>query len=172
MDPVTLGNESERHTTSPEMTPPADNHAHQTSKRKHAHRFVEWDRQDQLDAFFTWLPTELHDAPGIDWSKLPPQVMGYCVCTASQSPDATMLALAAASAHGSLTTNSLLSLVGAFSRLFVTLRSQCGLSQYADLRNEELWLKYAVRSEEHTSELQSHLNLVCRLLLEKKKNRT
>src|SRR5260370_2987577 len=31
------------------------------------------------------------------------------------------------------------------------------------------------RSEEHTSELQSHLNLVCRLLLEKKKktkNRT
>src|SRR5260370_34716064 len=29
-----------------------------------------------------------------------------------------------------------------------------------------------VRSEEHTSELQSHLNLVCRLLLEKKKDLT
>src|SRR5260370_19650842 len=29
-----------------------------------------------------------------------------------------------------------------------------------------------VRSEEHTSELQSHLNLVCRLLLEKKKKGT
>src|SRR5260370_25150420 len=28
------------------------------------------------------------------------------------------------------------------------------------------------RSEEHTSELQSHLNLVCRLLLEKKKKRS
>src|SRR5260370_2052121 len=28
----------------------------------------------------------------------------------------------------------------------------------------------AERSEEHTSELQSHLNLVCRLLLEKKKS--
>src|SRR5690242_21100407 len=27
------------------------------------------------------------------------------------------------------------------------------------------------RSEEHTSELQSHVNLVCRLLLEKKKSR-
>src|SRR5260370_22515294 len=27
------------------------------------------------------------------------------------------------------------------------------------------------RSEEHTSELQSHLNLVCRLLLEKKKQK-
>src|SRR5260370_24999549 len=28
---------------------------------------------------------------------------------------------------------------------------------------------FGFRSEEHTSELQSHLNLVCRLLLEKKK---
>src|SRR5260370_5096152 len=28
---------------------------------------------------------------------------------------------------------------------------------------------HRARSEEHTSELQSHLNLVCRLLLEKKK---
>src|SRR5260370_32624068 len=33
-----------------------------------------------------------------------------------------------------------------------------------------LWRTSATRSEEHTSELQSHLNLVCRLLLEKKKN--
>src|SRR5260370_12280784 len=31
----------------------------------------------------------------------------------------------------------------------------------------ELW-----RSEEHTSELQSHLNLVCRLLLEKKTSKS
>src|SRR2546422_4132689 len=30
----------------------------------------------------------------------------------------------------------------------------------------------AVRSEEHTSELQSRLHLVCRLLLEKKKKKT
>src|SRR5260370_15589157 len=30
-------------------------------------------------------------------------------------------------------------------------------------------VKHELRSEEHTSELQSHLNLVCRLLLEKKK---
>src|SRR6516225_10018824 len=30
---------------------------------------------------------------------------------------------------------------------------------------------YDLRSEEHTSELQSHVNLVCRLLLEKNKRR-
>src|SRR5690242_21122309 len=31
--------------------------------------------------------------------------------------------------------------------------------------------QHAQRSEEHTSELQSHVNLVCRLLLEKKKQK-
>src|SRR5260370_31355824 len=36
-------------------------------------------------------------------------------------------------------------------------------------RRDMLWVAAAGRSEEHTSELQSHLNLVCRLLLEKKK---
>src|SRR2546430_8817980 len=33
-----------------------------------------------------------------------------------------------------------------------------------------LWNNLGLRSEEHTSELQSQSNLVCRLLLEKKKN--
>src|SRR5260370_16359275 len=33
----------------------------------------------------------------------------------------------------------------------------------------DLFVSERLRSEEHTSELQSHLNLVCRLLLEKKK---
>src|SRR4029434_6379936 len=35
---------------------------------------------------------------------------------------------------------------------------------------ESVCVCVCVRSEEHTSELQSHLNLVCRLLLEHKKN--
>src|SRR5256886_6459188 len=37
---------------------------------------------------------------------------------------------------------------------------------------EGLWLEGHWRSEEHTSELQSQSNLVCRLLLEKKKTNT
>src|SRR5207237_8678102 len=36
-------------------------------------------------------------------------------------------------------------------------------------RRRALTMVDDLRSEEHTSELQSHLNLVCRLLLEKKK---
>src|SRR5256885_5339452 len=48
---------------------------------------------------------------------------------------------------------------------------KCAMSASLDHLNEirkALWLK-ARRSEEHTSELQSPCNLVCRLLLEKKK---
>src|SRR5256885_11483061 len=39
------------------------------------------------------------------------------------------------------------------------------------LFGEWSWDKLPVRSEEHTSELQSPCNLVCRLLLEKKKTK-
>src|SRR5690606_32073938 len=47
-----------------------------------------------------------------------------------------------------------------------TLRAVC--DEYGSL----LILDEVMRSEEHTSELQSRENLVCRLLLEKKKNNT
>src|SRR6266480_7625090 len=46
----------------------------------------------------------------------------------------------------------------------------CYLVRSGDLRvTREHSDGRAIRSEEHTSELQSHVNLVCRLLLEKKK---
>src|SRR5205809_126394 len=50
--------------------------------------------------------------------------------------------------------------------------SLCGLrrpSRQHQYRGELLLSNYLQRSEEHTSELQSRLHLVCRLLLEKKK---
>src|SRR5687768_17829925 len=45
--------------------------------------------------------------------------------------------------------------------------SDSGIAEHIDVRGEG---GYIIRSEEHTSELQSRLHLVCRLLLEKKKN--
>src|SRR3989449_6905155 len=39
-----------------------------------------------------------------------------------------------------------------------------------DFRDDPTTISRLLRSEEHTSELQSRLHLVCRLLLEKKKN--
>src|SRR5438034_7277038 len=41
----------------------------------------------------------------------------------------------------------------------------------AGIREGEIGGRGSLRSEEHTSELQSHSDLVCRLLLEKKKTR-
>src|SRR5699024_6703934 len=41
---------------------------------------------------------------------------------------------------------------------------------YEELREDAYFAEYTPRSEEHTSELQSRFDIVCRLLLEKKKN--
>src|SRR3712207_7882303 len=44
----------------------------------------------------------------------------------------------------------------------------CAISATAKNRLERQWADAGIRSEEHTSELQSRQYLVCRLLLEKK----
>src|SRR5690606_42062581 len=51
-----------------------------------------------------------------------------------------------------------------FSQLFFLFRSGLSLERSRYYKN-----RFGLRSEEHTSELQSRENLVCRLLLEKKK---
>src|SRR5260370_1736300 len=61
------------------------------------------------------------------------------------------------------------------SHLFLrgVLANSATLHRHSPRTNRHSPNSLKVRSEEHTSELQSHLNLVCRLLLEKKKkNRT
>src|SRR5687768_18187084 len=47
-----------------------------------------------------------------------------------------------------------------------------GLDERGDMQMHMADHRTGVRSEEHTSELQSRLHLVCRLLLEKKKKKT
>src|ERR1019366_3181108 len=54
-----------------------------------------------------------------------------------------------------------------YTTLFRSLR---GRRHSPRRRRRELWGRGECRSEEHTSELQSLTNLVCRLLLEKKKS--
>src|SRR5256886_5004845 len=49
------------------------------------------------------------------------------------------------------------------------IKNRLGWLQVADLMEERVSDLEGLRSEEHTSELQSQSNLVCRLLLEKKK---
>src|SRR5260370_124878 len=56
-----------------------------------------------------------------------------------------------------------------YTTLFRSLR-HAGFYRRDWRHDEDQFVDCRDRSEEHTSELQSHLNLVCRLLLEKKKN--
>src|SRR5688572_31985332 len=55
---------------------------------------------------------------------------------------------------------------------FLRERSADHVQHGVEKQNVVVPRQKAVRSEEHTSELQSQSNLVCRLLLEKKKNQT
>src|SRR5438034_7860551 len=59
-----------------------------------------------------------------------------------------------------------------YTTLFRSLRNPLLIRQHRIQQNR--MVRHRNRSEEHTSELQSHSDLVCRLLLEKKKkkNRT
>src|SRR5256885_10116229 len=63
-----------------------------------------------------------------------------------------------------------------YTTLFRSLGRDFGYRKFYKYPNgHDCWISTTVgvfRSEEHTSELQSPCNLVCRLLLEKKKNKT
>src|SRR5437588_6282899 len=66
-----------------------------------------------------------------------------------------------------------LSLHDALPIYYVDVLTQQPPQQLVDVGQELVQVQGArLRSEEHTSELQSHSDLVCRLLLEKKKRRT
>lgn len=109
--------------------------------------FTRWDRGDQVKAFFLWLPQELHDAPGIDWEKLAPRVMCYLVRTTGNSPDAAVMAVAAASIHGTCGQTSQytqIRLLGGFLRhLRVATPVQC----LGDLKQEQIWFDWATGQE-------------------------
>src|SRR2546427_9077282 len=59
------------------------------------------------------------------------------------------------------------SVMGQSSSTWCSISSTDGLARISPTTASSIW---RARSEEHTSELQSQSNLVCRLLLEKKKN--
>src|SRR2546430_13564667 len=62
--------------------------------------------------------------------------------------------------------------IGKAQRQLVEARLNGLWSPFGRRRDPSLTLRMTSRSEEHTSELQSQSNLVCRLLLEKKKTKT
>jgi hypothetical protein len=116
-------------------------------KRDQNYQFVRLDRETQLKVFFNWLPSELHDAPEIDWVRIPPTVMGYCVRTVAESPSAAYIASAIASACEAMTAYCLLRAAGALHNLFQFLYSECCMKQIPDLRHQQLWQDFLAKTK-------------------------
>ncbi len=133
---------------SSEISPLDERHT-RTSQPKSNHfvRFTEWDREDQLQAFFAWLPKELHETPGIEWTTFPPELMGYCVRTVGESLYAASLAMAAASALGAIDSRTLLSLIGNLDHLLRILREICQMQQISDLATAQIWQEFLSKTE-------------------------
>ncbi len=105
--------------------------------------FSDGDRAAHLRAFYAWLPTELHDAPGISWTTASSRILGYCVKTIGESPDKGYVALAIGAAIGSLGQASLHQYLSRFYQLLCMLRTVCGIGQLSELRNKQVWEAFA-----------------------------
>ncbi len=114
------------------------------TQRSGKQNFAYWDPKIQREAFFAWLPQELHDAPEIDWAKLPPEIMGYCVKTIGSSPDAATLALAAASLHGAVSLSSHRTNLKEITGLLRSLRAAGHIQSLTDLKHEHIWHEWAI----------------------------
>lgn len=120
---------------------------HAASRHQKHIPFTLLSREEQLQAFFSWLPPEMHDAPGIDWTLLSDRILGYFVNTVRHSPDGPYVALACASAGGAMGQESLLRAAGQV-YLFLSQLRKMGLIQHvSDLKQEQIWRTFAATTE-------------------------
>ncbi len=119
-----------------------------TRLKRKTNKFVNWTKEAKVQAFLTWLPKALHDAPDIAWTEIPPEVMGYCIYTIKNSPDAEMLAVIAASVRGAMDIYSERGILSRMNRLFRTLRSTYHMQSLADLRQEHIWYEWATHQKQ------------------------
>ena len=116
-------------------------------RRTGIRNFIHWDREDQLEAFFAWLPKELHHMPGVNWATLPPEIMGYCVRDIGSSPDSVLLAVAAGSMCGAASLSVQQSLMRDLKGLLRDLRSGGYIQCIADLKQEQIWHEWAANQK-------------------------
>src|SRR6266567_5161941 len=94
-----------------------------------------------LQALFAWLPEDLHDAPGIDWTRLPSSVICYLVNTVGESPRASTLALAAEVGRGAMKELALLKSISCLHRLLRNVQQVCSMQQISEL-TKSVWESY------------------------------
>jgi len=113
------------------------------TRRTGLQNFAYWEREAQCEAFFAWLPEELHTAPGIDWKKLHAEIMGYCVKVVGKSPDAAVVAMVGASVYGAIALTSQRTFLSNVNVLLRSLRSTGQMHCLADLQQEQVWREWA-----------------------------
>ena len=127
------------------MTPVAQALAQPTDVRSRVN-FSDGNREAHLRAFYQWLPSDLHDAPGICWANASSRILGYCVKTVGESPDKGYVALAIGAAIGGLGQASLHQYLSRFYQLLCMLRTACGIQHLSELKNKEVWESFAQRT--------------------------
>ncbi len=128
------------------MTPVAQALAQPTDIQSRVN-FSDGNREAHLCAFYEWLPSDLHDAPGICWANSSSRVLGYCVNTVGQSPDKGYVAFAIGTAIGGLGQASLHQYLCRFYHLLCKIRSVCGIRHLSDLSNMAVWEAFAQKTE-------------------------
>lgn len=109
--------------------------------------FSDGNREKHLQVFYEWLPADLHEAPQIDWTKLPSYVIGYFVHTVGRSPFAGHLALAAGVASGlGIKARSVLGRMHHLSLLFRDLQTSWGVQSAADL-TKDTWQTFVTQQK-------------------------
>ncbi len=108
--------------------------------------FSDGNRALHMQALLTWLPEDLHDAPGIDWTQLPSGVIGYLVNTVGESPWASSLALAAGIGRGAMKKQTLKTNIISLNVLLRDIQSFCG-SQHASELTKRVWESYVSQKE-------------------------
>ncbi len=108
--------------------------------------FSDENRALHLQALFAWLPEDLRDAPGIDWTRLPSAVIGYFVNTVGESPWACSLVLAAGVGRGAMKELALLKSISCLHRLLRNVHKVCGIQQVPEL-TKSIWESYVSQKE-------------------------
>src|SRR5581483_6705348 len=108
--------------------------------------FSDDNRALHVQALFAWLPQELHDAPGIDWTHLPSSVICYLVNTVGESPWVCSLALAAGIGRGAVKQRTLLKNITMLHSLLRDIQRFCGVQHVSEL-TKEIWESYVAQKE-------------------------